>query len=116
MTNIINIMGGFPLDRRYIDEGNISNLPSYNFYARIAAVNAQEPMSGITVLLDNNGDEQVAKAVTEHSRQQYGAKKVIKETVEVVDEVPKQTRRRRRTTISKDEPSKPMLADKSRAL
>jgi len=94
-----------PLFRPYIEEGDISNLPSYNFYARIAAVNAQEPMSGITVLLESNGSEQVASAVINHSRQRYGAKKVIegKPVVQVVKPVQAETKR---STTNKTSTSK----------
>jgi hypothetical protein len=60
-----------PLFSPYIEQGEIANLPSYNFYARIAAVHSQEPMSGITVLLENGGSEAVAKRVIESSRKLY---------------------------------------------
>lgn len=60
-----------PLFSPYIEQGEIANLPSYNFYARIAAVHSQEPMSGLTVLLDNGGSEAVAKRVIESSRKLY---------------------------------------------
>lgn len=40
-----------PLFEPYIEKGEISNLSAYNFYCRITGVNAQEPMSGETVLI-----------------------------------------------------------------
>jgi putative uncharacterized protein (fragment) len=43
----------------YIEPGEISNLPAYNHYARLAAVSAQEPLSGQTLLLENEGVETV---------------------------------------------------------
>jgi hypothetical protein len=46
-----------PLFSPYVEEGEIANLPTYSFYARIAAVHSQEPMSGITLLLDDDGDK-----------------------------------------------------------
>lgn len=63
-----------PLFNRYLEPGEIANLPAYSFYARIAAINAQEPMSGITVLLDSVGSDDVANDAIKHSRNEYGIK------------------------------------------
>lgn len=41
-----------PLFDPYIEKGEISNLSAYNFYCRITSVEAQEPMSGETIVLD----------------------------------------------------------------
>ena len=41
-----------PLFEPYIEKGEISNLSAYNFYCRIMGVEAQEPMSGETIVLD----------------------------------------------------------------
>jgi len=79
---VICFRSGSPADERYvlplfspyIEQGEIANLPAYNFYARIAAVQTQEPMSGCTVLLGNEGSGATAKAVVEHSRKTYGVK------------------------------------------
>ncbi len=60
-----------PLFSPYIEPGEIANLPAYNFYVRIAAVHAQEPMSGTTVLLDSRGNELIAKSVVESSRNSF---------------------------------------------
>ncbi len=38
-----------PLFEPYIESGEISNLSAYNFYCRITSVEAQEPMSGVTI-------------------------------------------------------------------
>jgi len=40
-----------PLFEPYIEKGEISNLSAYNFYCRITSVEAQEPMSGETIVL-----------------------------------------------------------------
>ena len=70
-----------PLFHPYIEQGEIANLSAYNFYARIAAVNAQEPMSGLTVLIENKGNKDLANKAIEFSRTTYEAKEktVIKE-------------------------------------
>jgi hypothetical protein len=39
-----------PLFNPYIERGEIMNLPTFNFYMRLAAVHSQEPLSGVTVL------------------------------------------------------------------
>lgn len=60
-----------PLFEPAIQKGEIMNLPSYSYYVKISAVNAQEPMSGMTLLLDDAPDEQVAKRSKEASAQKY---------------------------------------------
>jgi hypothetical protein len=73
---VICFRSGSPADERlvlplfspYISQGEIANLPAYSFYARIAAVHSQEPMSGVTVLLTDNGSEEISNRVIEASR------------------------------------------------
>ena len=60
-----------PMFSPYIESGEISNLPAYNYYVRLAAVNAQEPLSGETLLLEDEGDKTVRDAVIAHSRRYY---------------------------------------------
>ncbi len=61
-----------PIFRQYLDEGDIANLPSYNFYIKIAAVQSQEPISGETLLLDSKGSEEIMHQVVVSSRELYG--------------------------------------------
>lgn len=65
-----------PLFKPLVEDGELANLPSFNFYARIAAVEAQEPMSGETMLLPDEGSEKIAEDVIASSRKLY-AKKYI---------------------------------------
>ncbi|HUD06946.1 MAG TPA: DUF87 domain-containing protein [Candidatus Saccharimonadales bacterium] len=73
---VICFRSGSPADERqvlplftpYIEQGEIANLPAFHFYARIAALNAQEPMSGTTVLLKSDGDRSIARRAIEASR------------------------------------------------
>ena len=60
-----------PLFKPYIEEGEIANLPSFNFYARLSAIRSQEPLSGETILLEDNGSAAVAKKVIISSRKLY---------------------------------------------
>jgi len=64
-----------PLFAPYISSGEIAYLPAYNFYIRIAAVHAQEPMSGITVVSDD-GNAEITKRVIETSRKKNVAEKI----------------------------------------
>lgn len=76
---VICFRSGSPADERmvlplfspYIEQGEIANLPAYSFYARIAAVHSQEPMSGVTLLLSERGNKSVARRVIDNSRQIY---------------------------------------------
>ena len=81
-----------PLFTPSIDVGEISNLPSYNFYIRINAVAAQEPMSGETVLLEDDGSKAVAEEVKEYSRQHYAIEYTDKPE-KVEEPTPKKSRR-----------------------
>lgn len=77
---IVAFRSGSPSDERlilplfspYIEPGEIANLPAYSFYTRISSVEAQEPMSGVTVLLDRKASDAVAKQVIKSSRTKYG--------------------------------------------
>jgi len=63
-----------PLFSPFIEQGEISNLPAFNFYAKLSAVHAQEPLSGQTILLEDEGSDAVAKAVINNSRAAFAAK------------------------------------------
>jgi hypothetical protein len=79
LANVGTVMcfrSGSPADERfilpifspYIKEGEIANLPAYSFYIRMSAVQPQEPLSGVTVVLDNPGSEAIAQQVIATSR------------------------------------------------
>jgi len=72
-----------PLFSPFINQGEIANLPTYNFYMRIAAVQAQEPLSGITVLLKNTGSEAIAQKAIKYSRKTYGLKPESQDVVQM---------------------------------
>lgn len=75
-----------PLFKPFIEENELSNLPSYNFYARMSAINAQEPVSGMTVLLDEQFDHEAALQIKEYSRNRYGRR--IEESIDTTTRVP----------------------------
>lgn len=63
-----------PLFSPYIEQGEIANLSSFNFYAKLSAVHTQEPLSGQTLLLPDDGKEDVAQEVIVYSRKHYASK------------------------------------------
>lgn len=63
-----------PLYAPYIDQGEISNLSAFNFYAKLSAMKAQEPLSGQTLLLEAKGNEESALQVISESRLHYAKK------------------------------------------
>ncbi len=94
-----------PLFQPYIEQGEIANLPAYNFYARIAAVQAQEPMSGMTLLLENTGSNEMARRVVASSQELYTKKPETPKFVELVKKDPPkseiQPRQRKKTQATK---------------
>ncbi len=71
-----------PLFRPFLEENEISNLPTFNFYARISALQPQEPMSGETIVLTDVGNKDVAERVKELSRAMYGKNVVRRSRVD----------------------------------
>lgn len=51
-----------------------ANLLAYSYYVRISAVNTQEPLSGVTVVVNESGDEATVERVIDASRQLYAKK------------------------------------------
>lgn len=70
-----------PLFKPYITEGEISNQPPFNFYARFASTKSQEPLSGETLMLQSDGNGSIAKKVKNYSRSTYGREPLPKESV-----------------------------------
>ena len=61
-----------PLFKPFISRGDISNLPAYTFYAKLASLDAQEPMSGMTIINAETGSNKIFEAVARESRDRYG--------------------------------------------
>ncbi len=76
---VVSFRSGNPSDERYIlplfspfiNEGEIANLPTYSFYAKLSGVDAQEPMSGRTVLVSSRPNLSIRQRVIDESRKQY---------------------------------------------
>ncbi len=63
-----------PMFKPFINEGEIANLSAYNFFARLSSVIAQEPLSGQTLLIEDEGSDVVAEAVIAASQEAYARK------------------------------------------
>ena len=63
-----------PLFSPYVEQGEISNLPAFNFYTKLSAMQAQEPTSGQTLLLASDGDEDIASRAIARSRAVFAKK------------------------------------------
>jgi hypothetical protein len=75
-----------PLFMPFIQQGEITNLPAYSYYIRIAATMAQEPMSGRTVVVKEIVDESTTVRVRALSRELNVNKTlVIRGTVDTHD-------------------------------
>lgn len=69
----------------FIEQGEILNLPAYNFYMKIAAVEPQEPLSGETIVLPkDDADEKRAQEVIKESRKRWATSYVVKHRAETI--------------------------------
>jgi len=66
----------------YVYKSDINNLPRYNFYMRLAAVNPEEPFSGMTLPIDVTQDKKHVNQVIKTSRQNFAAKYSESNTVQ----------------------------------
>ena len=71
-----------PLFNPYVEQGEINNLPAFNFYAKLSAVHAQEPLSGQTLLLKDEGSTQVRDTAVEYSRAEFAKKQEAMTSIE----------------------------------
>ena len=115
---VICFRSGSPADERlvlplftpYIEQGEIANLPSFSYYARIAAIQSQEPMSGVTVLLNEKNDPVIADRVRQSSRDTYAitVSESMTQTPKKI-EIPKDadtpSKKRRRRNKTNDKPT-----------
>ncbi len=95
-----------PLFKPFLQEGEIANLPAYNCYVRIAAVEAQEPMSGVTVVVNDAGSVDVAERVRQSSRELYTRRaESVEPAIEPVVEVkpPRLSKNNQATRPGEDE-------------
>jgi hypothetical protein len=67
----------------FVVAGEIANLPAYSFYARLASIHSQEPLSGETVVLETLGSDQIRAQVIAYSREQYVIPKPHSQTEEL---------------------------------
>ena len=101
-----------PLFSPFISQGEIANLPAFNFYAKLSAIHAQEPLSGHTLLLEDDGSDNRIQAVIDHSRRLFAVKQEEAETKEPIEDL-NQTKTKGAAPKKKAKPSarKVMRAD-----
>lgn len=93
-----------PLFSPYIEQGEISNLPAFNFYAKLSAIKAQEPLSGQTLLLVDDGSDEIRDAAVKHSRAVFAKKQ---EKTEEVEQKPQKISKKPTPKAEKRPPKKP---------
>lgn len=59
-----------------VQKGDIVNLTPYHFFMKTTADESEDAFSGMTVPLEEQGSDEVRKAVVAYSRKQYGTAKV----------------------------------------
>ena len=81
VSTVICFRTGSPLDedlllprfRPAIKEGDIGNLPAFNFYMKLTAITPQAPLSGETLLLKDEGSAEITEKVIESSRKRHAS-------------------------------------------
>ncbi len=87
----------------YVDQADIVNLPRYNFYIKISAIEPEEPFSGITIYTPVIKDEKRFKMLIDASQKNYATVYVKKQ---------KEVQAKAETTIKEDkksDPEKPVI-------
>lgn len=82
---VITFRTGNPQDERLllplfspsIEQGEISNLPAFNFYAKLSAIQPQEPLSGQTLLLKSEGSKDIANMAIKLSQATFAKKQEL---------------------------------------
>jgi len=76
-----------PQFKPYVEEGEIANLPSFNFYMRLGALNPEGPFSGMTIPLNVEADTNKVNSVIYSSRKNYASEyKAPKQQVSLLSE------------------------------
>jgi len=70
-----------PLFEPYIEESEIANLPSFNFYMRVSAQKSQEPLSGKTLIVDDQEALSEPKVIIQSSRRHHSTGWVPAKTI-----------------------------------
>lgn len=60
-----------PQFRPYVEQGEITNLPSFHFYIKMAALHPEEPFSGVTVPVTIEPDKEKRERFIQSSRELY---------------------------------------------
>ncbi len=75
-----------PQFRPYVEYGEITNLPSFHFYIKMAAIHPEEPFSGVTVLATTTVNKEKRERFVRSSRELYATEyKEKQKSVKVSD-------------------------------
>lgn len=95
-----------PLFSPYVAPGEMSNLPAFNYYAKLSAIRPQEPLSGQTQLLNDEGSDEVARGAIAHSQAVFAKKQEA--TVEVQSSQSNQSTKPRTDQVEVTTPKQPV--------
>jgi len=70
-----------PQFKPYVESGEISSLPAFQFYIRLGALNPEEPFSGITVPIEIADNDSRVNEIVESSRSQFAIRYVKPEQI-----------------------------------
>jgi len=95
-----------PLFSPYINQGEINNLPAFCFYTKISAIQAQEPLSGQTILLNDEGSDAIFKKVIKYSRLLFANKQNLAKENKVItiEKLKSSTSKEELCTVATGEP------------
>ena len=112
ITTVVCFRSANPIDEElmlaqfapYISKGDISNLPKYNFYIKVSALEPEEPFSGETIFIPLKKDPKRIEKLIEASRENYAIvyqKPQPQKDIQVDDETNNGIKNGRRKTVSK---------------
>ncbi|MDO8657607.1 MAG: type IV secretion system DNA-binding domain-containing protein [Candidatus Levybacteria bacterium] len=88
----------------YLTKGDISNLPKYNFYIKVSALEPEEPFSGETIYIPLKKDAKRIEKLVEASRKNYAIvyqKPIPHKDIQLDNEMQNVAENGKRQTISK---------------
>lgn len=103
VTTVVVFRSANPIDEElmlaqlspYVERGDIANLPRYNFYIKISALESEEPFSGETIKIQIKKDPERVEELIEVSRNNYASvykrTRKIQKLISVEDETMKIT-------------------------
>lgn len=120
VTTVVTFRSANPLDEElmlsqfapYVGQGDIPNLPRYNFYIKISALESEEPFSGETILTPIEKDQKNYDALIQASRKNnaivYTQKTKQQKKITIKTNAATPDRKDEKTNGKEDKPTEPM--------